>query len=394
MFYERLETFPEDPIFGLYTKFLQDPRKDKINLGIGIYFNENLEKKALLSVEKAKEKDASKAFVATYLPIEGDPLFIEEMEKLLLGKLYPSVKEKIFSAQTIGATGALSLSASFLQKQGFSSIFISDPTWPNHKNIFSSEGITPSLYPYFDRKKQEVSFEKLLLFLEKVPNGSLFLFHGVCHNPSGMDFSEEQTEKLLEKIEKKAIFPIVDLAYHGLGLGVEEDLQFIRALFERDIPSIVAYSCSKNFGLYRERTGLFLAYCKSKKIQERLRSQILFYIRSTYSNPPSYGARLAGEVLQDPSLKTKWQEDLSSMRKRIEKARSLFSKGLQKEGIDVSFVERQKGLFSLLSLEESQVSQLIEKYAIYLPKSGRINFCGISQNNIEYLVEAFKKVML
>ncbi len=391
MFYEHLSTFPEDPIFGLYKRYLQDPRKEKINLGIGIYFDENVEYWPLPSVEEAKKKEAKKRFVADYLPIDGDLGFQEEMGKLILQETYLVEKEKIFLAQTLGATGALFLAADFLRTQGFTSIFLPEPTWANHKNIFSHKGLTPSYYPYFDEVNQKILFKEFLSFLEKIPGNSLILLHGVCHNPTGMDFSREEAKELLTKIKEKNLFPIVDFAYHGLARGVEEDTFLVKELFRQQVSCMVSYSCSKNFGLYRERTGLFLAYLEREIWQEKLKSQMLFLIRSSYSNPPSYGSRLVLEILQDFSLKQRWKEDLSVMRARIQKARDLLVEGLGEKKF--SSIRKQKGLFSLLPLRESMVSELVNEFGIYLPKSGRINFCGISEKNIEYLLQALKKVM-
>jgi len=390
MILKNLKKAKPDPIFGLYEAFLQDKRREKINLGIGIYTDQKLHHWPLPCVEKARQELAQKPVTADYLPIEGEEKFTKLLSAEILGK---NLSNKIVQVQTLGGTGALSLAASFCSELGIQKVFFPDPTWANHKNIFLQNSFTLASYSYYCSKEQKITFSELFAVLQKQEEPSIVLLHAVCHNPTGQDFSKEEWGKLADLFRtKKNFIPLFDLAYHGLGEDEVTDLYPIRLFEKENFPFLVAYSCSKNFGLYQHRLGMLLGHFEEEETAEKALSQWKFLIRANYSNPPSFGAQLVKKILEKESLKKAWYLDLQTMRERITSARTHFTKALKNTSLN--YLLKQKGMFSLLPLSAKQTEELKEKYAIYLPASGRINFCGINENNLEKILQALHKVGL
>lgn len=393
MFYEKLIAAPADPIFGLYQAYLSDSRKDKINLGIGIYSDETLHHPTLSCIDVAKDKALKRPLIADYLPIEGHPSFREEMAKMLLGKaLYDP--DTWLSIQTLGGTGALSLAAQFLADQGFIQIYLPQPTWVNHINLFEKVGIKCLSYPYFSSSQDGLDYSQMKDFLQEMETHALVLFHMTCHNPTGCDPNKKQWEELLSIVEKKSLYPIFDFAYHGFCEGEDTDLEVLRLFAKAQVPLMVCYSCSKNFGLYQQRVGLLLTFGKTKDWKEKIASLLKKNIRANYSNPPSFGPQLVCEILQDPMLKQQWSEDLQEMRNRLSKGRKYLVEALNQQlSQDFSYLLSHKGMFSLLPLQKEQAKKLIDTFGIYLPASGRINVCGITQKNAGYIAQALSQVL-
>jgi aspartate/tyrosine/aromatic aminotransferase len=387
---------PPDAIFGLVKAFQADPRPNKVNLLIGFYKTEEGKTPLLESVKKAEGLLLHKEKNKEYLPIDGHPAFIEKIGMLIFGDpLWKKSKETIYGAQTIGGTGALRILGDFLRKELASDIWVSDPTWANHKNIFTHAGLRVQQYPYYDRNKQRLIFDEMVAHLSKLPKGSVILLHSNCHNPTGFDLSFEQWKELSTLFLDKELFPFFDVAYQGFGLGIDEDLKALRYFVEQGHEMAIAYSCAKNFSLYGERAGALYLVDGRPKNRQNIESQIKAIIRANYSNPPIHAASIVSEILNSPQLTEDWKKDLEQMRLRIIQMRQVFIAALLKKQIpyDVEFMEHSKGLFCFSGLEKHHVDILIANYGIYLPSDGRINVTGLNMSNLDYIVSAVAEVV-
>ncbi|WWO98579.1 MAG: amino acid aminotransferase [Candidatus Dasytiphilus stammeri] len=397
--FENILIASEDPILGLTEKFSTDPRSNKINLGIGVYNDENGIAPILTSVKTAEKFLLEKEENKNYLNIEGSAEFALYTQRLLFGKNSELISNKhIRTAQTPGGTGALHIIAEFLAKKTkINRIWISNPTWPNHKNIFMAAGINVYEYPWYNYEKHLLDFENLWLTLQnEVQAGDAVLFHGCCHNPTGVDPTIEQWKKLAHLSQMNHWLPIFDLAYQGFSKSLEEDVRALRIFTQNHDEMMVASSYSKNMGLYNERVGSLTVISKNTNTVNAVFSQIKAIIRINYSNPPSHGAAIVTTILKDEDLKLLWHQELYRMRKRILDMRQLLVDTLQQKGLkkDLNFINNQHGMFSYSDLSKQQVVYLREKFGIYILDSGRINIASITSKNINYLCEAICSAVL
>jgi aspartate aminotransferase len=394
-FFETIASLPEDPIFGLTKIFNSDPRQQKVNLGVGAYQDFDGRTSVLAAVKEAEELILSKSLSKNYLPIDGNREYNEETVKLAFGSECPRFNAgEIFFTQTIGGCGALRIGADFLTQEISRVIFLSDPSWPNHKGIFSRAKLNVDYYRYYDEVNHRVDFDGFCVSLKLMPPGSVILLQACCHNPTGMDLSFEQWQILSELIKKHQLLPFFDFAYQGFGQDIETDAKPIRYFAEQEHEMLVAQSFSKNFGLYGERVGVLSIVTKNSKAAQKIGSAVRQIVRESYSNPPLHGARIVETILKTPSLKNKWLNELQLMRNRIKEMRDALTRGLMdKSPTDFSFFKNQKGLFSFSGLNKQQVLRLREEKGIYMIDNGRINVAGLTPSNIDYVIQSILSVL-
>ncbi|WP_432453121.1 MULTISPECIES: amino acid aminotransferase [unclassified Agarivorans] len=395
--FERVSAAAADPILGLTEAFKADPRPNKINLGVGIYKNEAGATPVLKTVKIAEQKLLETESSKSYLSIEGNPAYGLEVQKLLFGENSEIVSsQRAFTAQSPGGTGALHNAAEFAYNHlGVRTVWVSNPTWANHGNIFKALGLEVKAYDYYNPETQDLDFAAMLSSLEHVSAGDLVLFHGCCHNPTGIDPTIEQWQQLANLAASKKILPLFDFAYQGFSIGVEEDAAGLRLFAEQIKELMVASSFSKNFGLYNERVGAFTLVAQNKEQGAAAFSQVKAGIRANYSNPPSHGAAVVTTILQNPELKAQWHSEVTEMRERIKEMRDLFVATLAEKGAegDYSFIQRQNGMFSFSGLSKQQVQILKEQHAVYIVGSGRISVAGMTKDNMQALCEAIAAVV-
>ncbi|MDO6685876.1 MULTISPECIES: amino acid aminotransferase [unclassified Agarivorans] len=395
--FERVTAAPADPILGLTEAFKADPRPNKINLGVGIYKNEAGQTPVLATVKIAEKQLLENEATKSYLSIEGNPAYGTEVQKLLFGENSEIVtSQRGFTAQSPGGTGALHNAAEFAYNHlGVRTVWVSNPTWANHGNIFKALGLEVKAYDYYNAETKDLDFDAMLSSLEHVAEGDLVLFHGCCHNPTGIDPTTEQWQQLASLAASKKMLPLFDFAYQGFAKGVEEDAAGLR-IFAKEIKELlVASSFSKNFGLYNERVGAFTLVASDKEQGAVAFSQVKAGIRANYSNPPSHGAAVVTTILQNPELKAQWNAEVADMRERIKEMRDLFVATLAAKGAtgDYSFIQRQNGMFSFSGLSKEQVQTLKEEHGVYIVGSGRISVAGMTKNNMEALCAAIAAVV-
>lgn len=395
--FENLAKAPADPILGLAEIYKTDERANKINLSIGIYKDENTVTPILNSVKKAEAALLQNEQNKVYLPIEGLASYNLATQKLILGDDNPLIQNgRVKTAQTPGGTGALKVIADFLRlKTAIGKIWVSNPTWPNHRSVFETAGLEVKQYRYYDNQNCNIDFDAMLDDLNQIPAGDAVLLHGCCHNPTGIDPTPEQWQTILQLASQKGWLPVFDIAYQGFGVGIDEDAFAIR-LFADHLPELlIASSYSKNFGLYNERIGALILIAKNADIADKAFSQIKTLIRANYSNPPALGGHIVSYILNNPEMKEEWLEELTVMRQRIHRMRQLFAKTLQEKGVkrDFSFITKQNGMFSFSGLTEEQVLTLRNDYGIYIVNSGRINVAGMTLDNMSMLCESIVKVI-
>lgn len=388
-----LDKKPTDPILGLNVLYKMDPRTDKINLGIGAYKDES-EKVALFqSVHEAERLLLDEKRSKSYSPIDGDSTFQEIVLKLIYSDDYTSKTH--LCAQTIGCTAALHVSGQLLKAMGIKKVHIPELTWQNHYLIHRSLGFETPSYPYYDPLKNELKWDEIKQYILKASEGEAIVLQVSCHNPVGRDPTEQQWRELAELIKTKKLFPVLDCAYQGFGKGLKEDL-FPIHLFNEVLPHyFLCYSFSKNFGLYGERLGAFVAFDRFGQSIEILRSQVKHWIRACYSSPAIHGSRIVTMILQDEGLKNLWQEELLGMQKRLVDLRAAFVHHLNQAGIQKSYeyILDDRGLFSMMGLTREQVVALRENEGIYLVENGRINIAGLSIDQMGKVSESIKKVI-
>ena len=395
-FFDKITMAAEDPILSLNTSFAKDVRASKVNLGVGAYKTSDLQPMVLSSVKKAENIIASSDHNHEYLPIDGDKEFLRLISQLIFGPDSEILlSERLYSAQTVGGTGALRIGADFLSQEIGNVLYVSDPTWANHKPLFTRSGHKIEFYPYYDRKAHLLDFNGMCSAIKEMEEGSTILLHACCHNPTGMDPSMEQWKEISTLIKERKLVPFFDFAYQGFGNGLEEDAEVIRYFAKEGHELLISYSCSKNFGLYGERVGAFFVLTGEKMLAEKVQSRVKSIVRTNYSSPPSYGAKLVKTILSSDSLTQEWQKELHNMRERISEMRKAFASGLlsKTQQYDFSFMHNQRGMFSFSGLEKDHVDRLIAEYGIYMPGSGRINVAGLSSSNLEYVVDAVASVI-
>lgn len=391
--FEKLEMAPPDPILGLTEAYNNDPNPNKINLGVGVYKDESGVTPIMSAVAKAEKIMLETETSKSYLPIPGKPAYGKIVRQLLFGSddAYPAA-----TAQTPGGTGALRVAGEYLKKYApDAAIWVSDPTWANHNGIFGESGFEVKKYTYYNRAEQSLDFQGMLDAIETIPAGDIILLHACCHNPSGIDPTPDQWKQIAEAVNAKKLLPLVDFAYQGLGRGLEEDAEGLRILASNVDEMIVCSSFSKNFGLYCERIGAMTIKAASSEIVNQAFSHLKLTIRRIYSNPPTHGAGIVMNIMNDASLRTEWETELASMRQRIAQMRELFVSTLKAKGVeqDFSFLTGQCGMFSFSGLNPDQVKTLREKNSIYIVNSGRINVAGMTPGNMDPLCTAVAEVL-
>jgi len=389
-FFESVTLLPEDPILGLTESFAKDKRTNKVNLGVGSYKNEEGAPLVLSAVKKAETILQQKNLNKEYLPIVGDTTYIQETLKLVFKNITP----EMFGAQAVGGTGALRIGAEVLAEQKYKRIFLPAPTWGNHNRIFTRGGLAVENYPYYDSKKNGLNFIGMCQAVINMQRGDIILLHACCHNPTGIDLSTEQWGELSLLLKKHGVIPFFDLAYLGFGQGVNDDSKPLQIFLKDNHEMFISVSYSKNFGLYGERVGAFVFVGRDPQIAQKVGSHVKIIIRGNYSNPPSHGARIITTILQS-ELRKEWIEELDSMRQRIQKMRNTLVDGLHNAKCtkDCSYMKQQHGMFSFTGITAEQVQKLQNEYAIYMTSDGRINVAGLNKSNLDYVVNALKKVI-
>lgn len=395
--FNSLVAAPPDPILGLTEAFKKDPNPNKVNLGVGVYKDARGRTPVLASVKRAEEKLLRAEETKNYLPIEGHAEFDAATLALLFGANHALLHSgRAVTAQAPGGTGALRVAADFIASTlGAKTVWLSDPTWPNHPNVFQAAGLKTATYPYFDKSRNSVAFDAMLAALNNMPEGDVVVLHGCCHNPTGVDLDRAQWRAVAEVVAERALLPVVDFAYQGFGEGLAADAVGLAELADHCPDMLVASSYSKNFGLYNERVGALTLVVARPDTADTALSHIKRVIRANYSNPPAHGAAVVATVLNDPELRAQWEAEVREMRDRINTMRHLFVETLHEKGVtqDFSFIARQRGMFSFSGLTPEQVKALREQHAVYVVGSGRISVAGMTEDNMDYLCRAIADVL-
>jgi len=395
--FERVSAAPADPILGLNEAFASDPRTDKVNLGVGVFMNDDGVTPILATVKEAEVRLLKGETTKSYLAISGDPEYDAQVQGLLFGKDSEIIaNNRARTAQTPGGTGALRIAADFMRRElGVERIHVSDPTWANHGNIFKSAGLEVVSYRYYDPDTMGLDFDGMLEHLQNVPESEAVLFHGCCHNPTGIDPTFEQWQQLADLAKRRNFVVLFDFAYQGFARGMDEDAAGLRAFAEQVPELLIANSFSKNFGLYNERVGAMTLVASDRHTADNAFSQVKTIIRGNYSNPPAHGAKIVATILTDDALRAAWIQEVADMRDHIQVLRDLMVKKLADRNAkrDFGFISHQNGMFSFTGLTPDQVKQLKEDYGIYMVGSGRINVAGMSKKNIDAVCDAIAAVV-
>lgn len=396
--FESLRAVPADPILNLSVLYRQDTNPNKVDLGVGVYKDETGHTAIMAAVSRAQERLLVEEDTKTYVGMAGSKRFCDLLSQVTLGTDHQVLTDnRIALAQTPGGSGALRVLGEFINvaKPG-ATVWVGNPTWANHIPVMTSAGLTVKQYPYYDAKTRGVDFDAMIAALEAdAQAGDVVLLHGCCHNPSGADLNLAQWQATADLIKAKGLLPYVDIAYQGLGEGMDEDAAGLRLMANTVPEMVIASSCSKNFGLYRERTGMAMVITATAEQASLAQSQMNSVIRSNYSMPPSHGAMVVETILADPKLKQMWRDELKTMRKRIKDLRSQLVDAIKAEGVeqDFSFIKRQNGMFSFLGVSAEQVDKLVNEHSVYLVGSSRINLAGLNQHNIAYVAKAIAAVL-
>ncbi|MBN1866205.1 aspartate/tyrosine/aromatic aminotransferase [Candidatus Sumerlaeota bacterium] len=395
--FEQIQAAPPDPILGLTAAFVEDSNPDKINLGVGVYQDKNGKTPVLDTVRTAEERLVVAKTTRSYLPIEGSREYGAAVQDLVLGAEHRVVREKrAATAQAPGGTGGLRVAGDFVHKlRPNAKIWMSDPTWANHDNIFKAAGLELVSYPYYNAESKRLRLEGMIAALKKIPEGDVVLLHGCCHNPTGLDPTPDQWREIAQTLKDRGALPLIDFAYQGLSTGIVEDREGTGIVAEVCPEVLIVSSFSKNFGLYGERVGALTLVASSAEARANIFTHIRATIRANYSNPPTHGAAIVATILGDPALRAQWEGEVAEIRDRINNMRTLFVETLQKKGVkrDFSFITSQKGMFSFSGLTEDQVQELRDKHSIYIVGSGRINVAGMTPGNMDRLCEAVASVL-
>lgn len=388
---------PRDPILGLNESFNADTRTTKVNLGVGVYFDDN-GKIPLLGAVRIAEKSRLEAMPARgYQPIEGLGAYNQAVQTLLFGKGSDLLGEgRVVTAEALGGTGALKVGADYLKRLlPDSTVYISDPSWENHLALFEYAGFQVKSYPYYDAGTRSVNFDGMKTCLNSLPSGSIIVLHACCHNPTGADLTPDQWRETIEAIRVCGLVPFIDMAYQGFADGISEDALALNLFAASGLQFFVASSFSKSFSLYGERVGALSIVTASKDESARVLSQIKRVIRTNYSNPPTHGGAIVAAVLSNPELRQKWEDELAVMRNRIRAMRCSLVEKLKARGTaqDFSFVIKQRGMFSYTGLSAEQVDRLHSEFGIYAVSTGRICLAALNTRNIDYVAEAIATVL-
>ncbi|HNJ83330.1 MAG TPA: amino acid aminotransferase [Piscinibacter sp.] len=395
--FSHVEPFAGDPILSLNEDFQKDPRAHKINLSIGIYFDDAGRIPVLESVKRAEAKVVAEGGPKPYLPIEGAANFRAAVQALLFGADHEAVKSgRVASLQSVGSSGGLKVGADFIARWfPGSGVWVSDPTWDNHRSMFEGAGLAVQSYPYYDAKTGGVRFADMLAALDKLPAKSIVLLHACCHNPTGVDLTRAQWDELIPLLKRRNLIPYLDLAYQGFGDGIAEDAYAIRAIAAAGLPAFVANSFSKSMSVYGERAGALSVVCPDAKQAALVLGQLKFTVRRNYSSPPIHGGQIVARVLTDPELRPLWESELAAMRTRMLAMRQTLHGVLSAKlpGRDFGYFLSQRGMFSYTGLSAAQVDRLREEFAVYLIRSGRLCVAGLNKGNVEATAQAMAAVM-
>jgi aspartate/tyrosine/aromatic aminotransferase len=395
--FEKVQIAPPDPILGLTELFKADTNPEKINLSVGVYQDSSGKTPVMASVKEAEKRILASETSKSYLPITGDPVYCAMVQELLFAQGHEIIANKrAATTQCPGGTGALRVVGDYLSNvHPGAKLWLSNPTWANHNTIFAAAGVKTETYNYRDAKTNGLDFDGLLATLKQIPAGDVILLHGCCHNPTGIDPTPEQWAQIGKLLAERSIIPLIDFAYHGLADGVDEDRQGLLELAKQVREMFICSSYSKNFGLYRERTGALTIVADSSDQATAVMSQVKQRVRYNYSNPPSHGGQIVATILSDTELKALWLEEVAGIRNRINEMRHLFVKTLKEKGVDQDFssILSQRGMFSFSGLNKEQVERLKNEFSIYIVGSGRINVAGMTGANMDRLCEAIKAVV-
>ncbi len=395
--FESVELAPRDPILGLTEGFNADKNPNKVNLGVGVYYDDQGRLPLLRAVKEAEQKRAANPSPRGYLPIEGLAGYNKGAQKLLFGENSPLIKDgRIVTIEALGGTGALKIGADYLKRLVPSAqLWISNPSWENHRALFETAGFEVNSYPYYDANTNGIDFNGMLAALNSVAPHSIILLHACCHNPTGVDLTVDQWKSVVDVLKNRDLIPFLDIAYQGFGDGLEEDRAAVQLLADSGISFLVSSSFSKSFSLYGERVGALSIVTASADEAARVLSQVKRTIRTNYSNPPTHGATVVADVLSTPELFAMWQQELAEMRERIRTMRKALVDGLTVSvpGRDFSFITQQRGMFSYSGLTATQVEQLKNEFGIYAVSTGRICVAALNSKNINYVCQAISRVL-
>lgn len=395
--FNSLIAMPADPILGLLTQYREDSHPQKVDLGVGVYKDPTGVTPILSCVKKAEKFRLDTETTKVYIGPTGSPQFNTLMTELAFGTGHSAIiANRIRTVSTPGGTGALRVAGDFIKRCNPNAVlWVSDPTWANHIGLFEAAGITVKTYPYYDYDSKSLKFEEMLAALSQVSPDDVVLFHACCHNPSGMDLTTEQWDKVIALTKEQGFTPLIDMAYQGFGDGVDIDAYGVRHMAAAVDNMILCSSCSKNFGLYRERIGSCSVIAKDANTANIAQSVLLYVVRCLYSMPPAHGAAIVETILGSKELTQEWLDELKVMRDRINGNRAILVDKLKANGVnrDFSFIARQKGMFSFLGVAPEQVARLQKEFSIYMVGSSRISIAGISEDNVDYLTQSIAKVL-
>jgi aromatic-amino-acid transaminase len=392
-----VEMAPRDPILGLNEQFNADPNPVKVNLGVGVYYDDDGKLPLLKCVAQAERQMVEAPKARGYLPIDGIAAYDKAVQGLVFGADSDAVKAgRIATVQAVGGTGGLKVGADFLQRMNAGArVLISDPSWENHRALFENAGFAVDAYPYYDATRRGIDVDGMLTTLRGTPSGTIVVLHACCHNPTGYDISLEQWRDVIAAVKMRGLVPFLDMAYQGFGEGIAEDGAVIGLFMASGLDFFVSTSFSKSFSLYGERVGALSVVCQSKEEADRVLSQLKRVIRTNYSNPPTHGAQVVATVLTTPALRALWEEELAGMRVRIKQMRVALQDKLKAAGVtqDMSFITQQRGMFSYSGLSTAQMQRLRSEFGIYGVDSGRICVAALNNGNIDAVVAAIAKVL-
>jgi aromatic-amino-acid transaminase len=394
--FSTVELAPRDPILGLSEQFNADPNPAKVNLGVGVYYDEDGKLPLLACVAAAEQQMADAHKPRGYLPIDGIAAYDQAVQRLVFGADSEVLRAgRVATVQAVGGTGGLKVGADFLQRLApAAQVLISDPSWENHRALFTNAGFEVATYPYYDAEHGGVAFDKMLSVLRAAAPGTIVVLHACCHNPTGYDLTPAQWAQVVDVVKTRRLVAFLDMAYQGFGAGIAEDGAVIGQFLESGVDFFVATSFSKSFSLYGERVGALSVVCASADEARRVLSQLKIVIRSNYSTPPTHGAQVVTTVLNDAALRAQWEEELKQMRERIRRMRHLLVDKLHAAGVtrDLSFITRQQGMFSYSGLNQAQMQRLRDEFGIYGVDSGRICVAALNGRNIDAVAQAIARV--
>lgn len=393
-----VEMAPRDPILGVTETFNADTNPRKVNLGVGVYYDDNGKVPILECVRRAEQKLAESPLPRNYLPIDGLQAYDRGVQELVFGKDSPALREqRVVTVQTLGGTGGLKVGADLLRRlNGAAQIWISDPSWENHQALFDYAGFKVQAYPYYDPATHGVRFDAMMDTLRKLPAGAIAVLHACCHNPTGVDLAPDQWEQVIKVVNERGIVPFLDMAYQGFADGLEADAAAVRRFAAACPVVLVSTSFSKSLSLYGERVGALSVVAGTPDEATRVLSQLKRVIRTNYSNPPTHGGQAVVTVLATPELRVLWDRELGEMRDRIKVMRRQLVEKIRshRADFDFGFIVRQRGLFSYSGLTRDQVRRLREEYSLYAIESGRICVPALNSRNIDYVASAIAKVLV